>query len=192
VKIFLYPNPLHYSIIPELCYDQNATIILGTDTFFKGYARKAHPYDFQSIRYAIGGAEKIKDETRKAWFNKFGVRIIEGYGATEAAPLIAFNNPMEFKLGTVGKFIAGMEYKLEETEAGNKLLIKGPNMMMGYLKADNPGVLQPLEGWYDTGDIVEVDDEGFLKIVGRAKRFAKIGGEMVSLLAVEDFVLSLW
>jgi len=192
VKTFLYPTPLHYSIIPELCYDQNVTLILGTDTFFKGYARKANPYDFYSIRYAIGGAEKIKDETRATWFNKFGVRITEGYGATEASPLISFNNAMEFKLGTVGQFISGIEHKLEKTEAGNKLLIKGPNLMLGYLKADNPGVLRPLNDWYDTGDIVEVDDEGYLKIVGRAKRFAKIGGEMVSLIAVEEFVLSVW
>jgi acyl-[acyl-carrier-protein]-phospholipid O-acyltransferase/long-chain-fatty-acid--[acyl-carrier-protein] ligase len=196
VKTILYPNPLHYRIVPALAYDANATILFGTDTFLAGYARMAHNYDFYAIRYVVAGAERVKDETRKAWMEKFGLRILEGYGATEAGPVIAVNTPMHFKTGSVGRLLPNIESKLDPVpgiEGGGKLSIRGPNVMAGYLKADQPGVLHPPEGgWHDTGDIVDIDAAGFVTIKGRAKRFAKIGGEMVSLPAVEGYAAAVW
>jgi acyl-[acyl-carrier-protein]-phospholipid O-acyltransferase/long-chain-fatty-acid--[acyl-carrier-protein] ligase len=196
IKTLLYPSPLHYRIVPALAYDSNATILFGTDTFLSGYARMAHPYDFYSLRFIFAGAERVRDETRKAYGEKFGLRIMEGYGATECAPVIAVNTPMHFRAGSVGRLLPGMEARLDPVPGiteGGKLSVRGPNVMAGYFKADAPGVLQPPEdGWHDSGDIVTIDDEGFIAIRGRAKRFAKIGGEMVSLPAVEGYAASVW
>ncbi len=196
IKSFLYPSPLHYRIVPELIYDTNSTIMFGTDTFLTGYARKAHPYDFYSIRYIFAGAEKVKAETRAIYADKFGIRILEGYGATETAPALAANTPMHYKANTVGRLLPGIEYRLESIPGittGGRLLVSGPNIMKGYYLHNNAGQLQPPEsGWYDTGDIVEIDPDGFITITGRAKRFAKIAGEMVSLTAVETVISTLW
>jgi acyl-[acyl-carrier-protein]-phospholipid O-acyltransferase / long-chain-fatty-acid--[acyl-carrier-protein] ligase len=196
VKTLLYPSPLHYRIVPALAYDSNATILFGTDTFLAGYGRMAHSYDFYSLRYIFAGAERVRDETRKTYSDKFGLRILEGYGATEAGPVIAVNTPMHYRAGSVGRLLPGIEAKVDPVpgiETGGRLKICGPNIMAGYLKVDSPGLLQPPEGgWHDTGDIVELDPEGFVTIRGRAKRFAKIGGEMVSLPAVESYAAALW
>lgn len=195
-KTFMYPSPLHYRIVPEIAYGANATIMFGTDTFLAGYARVADPYDFYAMRYVFAGAEKLKDETRRMWSEKFGVRVLEGYGATECAPVIAVNTPMHNRPGTVGRLLPGIRHRLEPVDgvdAGGRLHVTGPNVMLGYLKDDAPGKLQPpQDGWYDTGDIVAIDADGYVSILGRAKRFAKIAGEMVSLGAVEDLAADLW
>ena len=174
----------------------NATIIFGTDTFLAGYARAAHPYDFRSLRYILAGAEPVRESTRRTYMEKFGLRILEGYGVTETAPVLALNTPMFNKFGTVGRLMPGTQARLEPVpgvDEGGRLYVRGPNVMLGYLKADRPGVLEtPPEGWHDTGDIVTIDSQVFMTIKGRAKRFAKVGGEMISLAAVEMIAADLW
>lgn len=196
IRTFLYPSPLHYKVVPELVYDTNATIMFGTDTFLTGYARYANAYDFYSMRYIFAGAERLRPETKFNWAEKFGVRVFEGYGATETSPVLAVNTPMHNKIGSVGKLLPEIEYRLDPVDGistGGRLVVRGPNVMKGYLLENNPGVIIPPEdGWYDTGDIVDIDEEGYVSIVGRAKRFAKLAGEMVSLTLVETVTASLW
>jgi acyl-[acyl-carrier-protein]-phospholipid O-acyltransferase / long-chain-fatty-acid--[acyl-carrier-protein] ligase len=188
VRAILYPTPLHYGIIPEFIYDANATIFFATNSFLNGYARKAHPYDFYSLRYVFAGGEKLQPATQKLWSERFGIHVFEGYGTTEASPVLAINTPLGSKPGTVGRFLPGITYRLEPMPGtpGGRLFVQGPNRMMGYYLPDRPGVLADSGDWYDTGDIVAVDSQGYVTILGRAKRFAKVAGEMVSLAAIEE------
>ncbi|CDX41392.1 AMP-dependent synthetase and ligase [Mesorhizobium sp. SOD10] len=195
IKLFLYPSPLHYKIIPEIARKVKPTVMFGTDTFLANYARTAKDGDFSSLRFVVAGAEAVKPETRRTYRDRFQASIVEGFGLTEAAPVVAVNTAIHGRDGTVGRPLPAIRMKLEPVEGiaeGGRLWLDGPNMMMGYMTADRPGELQLLEGWHDTGDIVSIDREGFITIRGRAKRFAKIAGEMVSLGAVEVLVQSLW
>lgn len=196
VRTFFYPSPLHYRVVPELIYDTDSTIAFGTDTFLSGWARFAHPYDFYAMRYIFSGAEKVREETRALYAQRFGVRVLEGYGATETAPVLALNTPMHNRAGAAGRLLPGIEYRLEAVEGiaeGGRLLVRGPNVMLGYVRHTAPGVLETVKGgWYDTGDVCTVDGEGFVTIVARAKRFAKVAGEMVSMPAVEGLAGGLW
>jgi acyl-[acyl-carrier-protein]-phospholipid O-acyltransferase/long-chain-fatty-acid--[acyl-carrier-protein] ligase len=187
--VFLYPSPLHYRVIPTLVYDLDCTVFFGTNTFLNGYARKANPFDFRALRLLVGGAEKLQESTAQTWARQFGARVLEGYGATECSPCITVNTPINPRFGSAGRFLPGMEYKFEPVEGvpdGGRLWVRGPNVMRGYL---NPAANEKFlagAGWYDTGDVARVDEDGFLFILGRLKRFAKVSGEMVSLAAAEE------
>lgn len=196
VKVLLYPSPLHYRQVPKAAAAFKPTFMLGTDTFLCAYANSAQDGDFSGVRFAVAGAEPVRAETRRLWMEKFGVPILEGYGMTEASPVAALNTTTHGREGTVGRPLPGIRVRLEPVEGitdAARLMVSGPNVMMGTISADRPGVLQPLpSGWHDSGDIVSIDREGFITIRGRAKRFAKIAGEMVSLGAVELLASTLW
>lgn len=198
-RVFLYVSPLHYRVVPEIAYDQNCTVMLGTNTFLNGFAKKAHPYDFYSMRYIFCGAEALSDAVFDKYARTFGIRVMSGYGATESAPVISINNPLECEHGTVGKIMPGIEYKLAAVEGIDprngtvgRLFVKGKNIMKGYLnnEAANHKYLVEDGGWYDTGDIVEITEDGFVRIAGRMKRFSKISGEMISLTALEEALIN--
>ncbi len=190
IKIHVFPSPLQYKVIPEIIYDRGCTVFFATSTFLNNYAKFAHPYDFYKLRIVVAGAEKLNDEVRKTYSEKFGIRILEAYGATECAPGISANTPMANLNGSVGQFFPGVQHKLEPVpgiKEGGLLHVKGENIMLGYYMFDEPGVLKPPpDGWYNTGDIIEINAQGFIHIKGRVKRFAKVAGEMVSLEVVEQ------
>jgi len=196
IPVAFHPSPLQPREIVKRIRAKNSTILLATDTFISQYARIGGDGEMDSVRLAVCGAERVKDETRAFVRKKFGIEILEGYGATEASPVVAANKWEDNKPGTVGVLMADMSSRLIPVEGiseGGRLQIRGPNIMMGYLRASAPGVLEtPDEGWHDTGDIVSIDDQGFIRIKGRVKRFAKIGGEMVSLAVVENCASAIW
>ena len=187
VELYLYPSPLHYRILPELAYDFNATLMLGTPTFLAGYGKMAHPYDFYRLRYVLAGGEKLRQPVRELWQNKFGIRILEGYGITETGPVLCLNTPLAARPGTVGRFLPGIDWRLESVEGietGGNLQVRGPNLMDGYLLYEKG--FQAVADWYATGDVVSVDEAGYVTIHARLKRFAKVAGEMINLQQVEE------
>jgi acyl-[acyl-carrier-protein]-phospholipid O-acyltransferase/long-chain-fatty-acid--[acyl-carrier-protein] ligase len=193
VFVFLYVSPLHYRVVPSAFYNLNCNVLFGTNTFLAGYARKAHPYDFHGLRYVIAGAEKLQEATVRVWMEKFGARVLQGYGATECSPCVSVDVPLRPRPGSAGRLLPGIEHQLEPVEGVSddsgrvgRLRVRGANIMKGYVNPEANLKFQSLGGWYDTGDIVQLDAEGFLYILGRLKRFAKVSGEMVSLTAVED------
>lgn len=196
IKAIFHPSPLQPREIANRIAETKPTILLATDTFINQYARVAKEGDLSSIRLAVCGAERVRDETRQLVRKKFEIEILEGYGATEAAPVVAANSMELNKPGTVGKLMADVEMDLVPVEGikdGGKLRIRGPNVMLGYMRTSAPGIIEPLpEGWHDTGDIVAIDEDKCIRIQGRVKRFAKIGGEMVSLAVVENCANAIW
>ena len=196
IPTFLYPNPKHFSTVVELIYDTRSTLLIGTNTFLAAYLKCSKNYDFNSLRMVFAGGEKLQDDTRKSWLEERGIRLLEGYGSTECGPVISCNTPMHQKTGSVGRILPGMDARYNPfpgTEDGGELCVRGENVMLGYLYLDNPGKIVPLpNGWYDTGDIVTYDNEGFITIRDRIKRFAKISGEMVSLSAIENEIAICW
>lgn len=185
-----YPSPLHYRKIPEVIRRTRATIFFSADSFLVSYAREAQADDMRTLRYVFAGAEKLKESTRREWADKFGIEILEGYGVTETSPVIAVNTPDDNRHGAVGRPLTGIETRIVPQPGiarGGVLLVRGPNIMRGYLNPNAPdGIAKPPDGWHDTGDIAEIDDDGFLHIRGRARRFVKIAGEMTPLDGVEE------
>jgi acyl-[acyl-carrier-protein]-phospholipid O-acyltransferase/long-chain-fatty-acid--[acyl-carrier-protein] ligase len=196
IKVVFHPTPLQPREIARRIRESGATILLSTDTFISQYARAGDQGDLNSLRLAVCGAERLRDETRALLRKKYSIELLEGYGVTETAPVIAANQPGANRPGTVGRLVQGMESRLEPVEGipnAGRLVVRGPNVMLGYIKPDNPGVIvPPAGGWHDTGDVVSIDEEGFIAIKGRLKRFAKIGGETVSLAVVESCASALW
>ena len=192
-RVHLFVSPLRYRAIPEVSYKRDCTILFGTSTFLSFYARYANPMDFSRLRHVISGGEKLSAEVARVWMEKFGVRIMEGYGSTECAPVVSLATPASFRRGAVGCFLPGVEHQIEPVHGiakGGVLHVRGPNLMLGYYRYQNPGVIEAPkssvgEGWYDTGDIVDLDPDGLVSISGRVRRFAKIAGEMVSLDMIE-------
>jgi len=194
--VVLHPSPLQTKIIPQRIFETGASVLFATDTFLQQYMRASGDGQMSSLRIAVCGAERVKDETRQAAEQRFGFEVLEGYGVTEGSPVLAANQPGDIRAGTVGKLLPGVEWRLEPVEGlagGKRLFVRGPNIMKGYITPDAPGVVAPPDaGWHDTGDIVAIDDDGYMSIRGRMKRFAKIGGEMVSLAVVENCATAVW
>lgn len=195
--VVFHPSPLQTKIIPKRIFETSATILFTTDTFLQQYMRASEAGGMSSLRIAVCGAERVRDETRQTAEKKFSFQVLEGYGVTEAAPVLAANQPHDIRAGTVGKLLPALEMRLqpvEGLEGAGRLQVRGPNIMKGYLLPHAPGVLQPLgnEGWYDTGDVIDIDTDGYISIRGRMKRFAKIAGEMISLTVVENCASAVW
>ena len=191
ISSYFYPSPIHYNKIPNLIYRFGTTISFGTNYFLKKYADNADNLDFSSVRYIFAGAEKITSETKNIYFEKFGVRILEGYGATETSPVVTLNTPRSTKFNGIGQILPKIDCKIKKVEnikEGGELLIKADNVMKGYLDPKNPDKVILQKGFYNMGDIVTIDEDNHLKITGRTKRFIKIAGEMVSLNIVESHI----
>jgi len=194
MSIVTYANPLDFKTICDIVRDEKVTLMAGTPTFFWGYLRNSKPGDFDSARILLSGADKCPDALRKAFMEKHGKVLLEAYGATETSPAITVNTLENNRPGSVGRPIEGVQVMVENYETGEackvgeigKILVKGENVMKGYFDDFEQTSLSIRHGWYDTGDMGYKDEDGYLWHVGRLKRFLKIGGEMVSLIKVED------
>jgi len=187
-------NPLDYKLVCQVVPKYKVTFMTGTPVFFRAYLPKAKDDTFDSVRITISGADKLPEGVREEYRKRFDKELCEGYGVTEASPVISTNRVGHHKPGSIGKVLPGVQVKVVARDTGKqmqaggegRLLVRGDNVMGGYLVGDelDDGALQ--DGWYDTGDIAVIDSDGYLWHKGRAKRFMKIGGEMVSLVAVEE------
>ena len=186
-------SPLRHKENLQLIRSQKPTVMLSTDTFLNQLYKAAKPEDLASLRFVVAGAERLKPRTREL-YESIGITMLEGYGATEAGPVIAVNVPSATRHGTVGRLLPHIEYRIEPHEGieeGGVLHVRGPNLMKSYLHDLLEERSSLDDGWYDTGDIVTVDSDGYLVIKGRKKRFTKIAGEMISLGFIEDEVAKL-
>jgi len=194
IPLLLFTSPLQVKLIPELIYDRNCTVLFGSSAFLSHWGRSASCFDFHHLRYVIAGAEKLQPAVRTLWLEKFGIHIFEGYGVTETAPVIAVNTRHSNEIGSVGQLVPCMQacvVPVEGLSEGGRLHVSGLNVMRGYYLAEAPAVLSPVpsligEPWYDTGDLALIAENGIVRILGRQKRFAKVGGEMVSLELTEQ------
>ena len=197
IRTVMHPTPLQPREIARRIRESGATILLSTDTFISQYVRAGDQGDLNGLRLAVCGAERLRDETRALVRKKYAnVELLEGYGVTEASPVVAANQTGANRSGTVGRLMQGIESRLDPVEGiphAGRLVIRGPNVMLGYIRPEQPGTINPVPGgWYDTGDVVSIDCDGYIAIKGRLKRFAKIGGEVVSLAVVESCASALW
>ena len=195
--VVLHPSPLQTKTIARRIAKSGATVLFATDTFLQQYMRASKDGGIKCLRIAVCGAERVRDETRKIAEEKFTMEVLEGYGVTEGAPVLAANQPGDIRSGSIGKMLPGIETRIEPVDGledgAGCLWVRGPNIMSGYISPETPGQIIPLkDGWHNTGDVVSVDAGGYYVIRGRIKRFAKIGGEMVSLTVVENCAAALW
>jgi acyl-[acyl-carrier-protein]-phospholipid O-acyltransferase/long-chain-fatty-acid--[acyl-carrier-protein] ligase len=191
-----YANPLDFQTISKIARDEKPTIMVGTPSFFWGYLNKSEPGDFKSLRLMVAGADKCPDALREGYLNKHGVTLLEGYGATETSPVISVNSHEFNRPGSTGKVLPNVQVRLENFETGEicktrvvgKIMVKGDSVMKGYY--DDPELTAEVlvDGWYNTGDMGFFDEDDYLWHAGRFKRFAKVGGEMVSLVKVENIL----
>ncbi|MCP3887519.1 MAG: AMP-binding protein [Desulfobulbaceae bacterium] len=196
MTMLTYANPLDYKKVCTIVREQQATFLVGTPSFFWGYLRKSVEGDFTTLRIALTGADKCPEALREGFKTKHNITVYEGYGATECSPVISTNTPKYNRPGSVGKPIPGLKIRIENYETGKecgpgedgRILVKGDSVMKGYFNDFEQTSLHIRNGWYDTGDMGNLDEDGYLWHVGRLKRFVKIGGEMVSLVKIEGIL----
>lgn len=198
ITMITYANPIDFKAICKIVRDEKPTMMVGTPSFFWGYLKRSEPGDFKNLRVAVVGADKCPDTLRKGFKQRHNITLLEGYGTTETAPVISANTPERNKPGSIGQPLPGVKIKIEDYKTGEicninetgKILVKGPNVMKGYFDDIEETSLHITNGWYETGDMGLMDEDGYLWHLGRLKRFVKIGGEMVSLVKVEDVLQS--
>jgi acyl-[acyl-carrier-protein]-phospholipid O-acyltransferase/long-chain-fatty-acid--[acyl-carrier-protein] ligase len=201
--VVFHPNPLDAATIGALVRTYSMTFLVATPTFLQTYTRRIPPEDLGSLEFVLVGAEKLTDRVAQAFEDTFGIRPLEGYGCTECSPVVAVNTrdfrapgfrQVGFKRGKIGHPLPGISVKIVSPETGDEqpvghsglMLVKGPNVMMGYLGRPEKTAEVLRDGWYNTGDIAVMDEDGFLTITDRLSRFSKIGGEMVPHIKVEE------
>jgi acyl-[acyl-carrier-protein]-phospholipid O-acyltransferase/long-chain-fatty-acid--[acyl-carrier-protein] ligase len=193
MTIITYANPLDYRAVCEVIKEERPTIMVGTPSFLRGYVRKAEAGDFGGLRLVFCGADKCPDMLRDEFSRRHGITVYEGYGATETSPVISVNTPDHNRPGSIGKVLPDVQVRIENYETGEdcrlgetgRIMVKGDIVMKGYFNDFEETAMRIRHGWYDTGDMGFIDEDGFLWHSGRLKRFIKIGGEMVSLVSVE-------
>lgn len=194
MTLITYANPLDYKKVCDIVREDKVTLMVGTPSFFWGYLKKSTPGDFKSVRIALAGADKCPDALRDGFLQKHQLTLLEAYGTTETSPAISANTPASNRPGSVGKAMPAVQIRIENLETGEvastnevgKILVKGDPVMKGYYNDLEETSLRLKRGWYDTGDMGFLDKDGYLWHAGRLKRFVKIGGEMISLVQVEN------